>query len=462
LSSLALVTLALATPRPGCVFAQPEPTVITVHADEPLVTVSPLLFGQNYGPWMHTNAPYLALYRDVGVTLLRFPGGNWGDDRGVFSNNLDDLAMLARTLNAQVVVQTRLFRDGTPEKAAELVHYCNVENDYAFQYWEIGNEPDLYERRPSRRNDPEFTVEWYNARFREFATAMKAVDPEIKIIGPVVTGGWREWMPAFIAANGDIVDVLSWHWYAEGDELSDAEALATPPQIEEQVETIHAWWYDPAVNPLGHERPMPPLFLSEYSVSWASSRHRHLGSEVDALWSAEVVGRMANLGVEMAAHFSLQGTQWHGLIGMLEDPRPVYGVYRLYTHWGAIQMAVESSDEALLPAFASLRDDGTLAIIVVNKDPVQAREVSLTIQGFSPAGQAQVWLQDEEHPTAEELPAVTVGKNFSYTFPAYSVTLLTLEQAPKSRWLLWAGLALLLLTLAALAVILGRRVWKSR
>jgi hypothetical protein len=294
---------------------------------------------------------------------------------------------------------------------------------------------------------------------------MKAVDPGIQMVGPVVTGGWREWVPAFFAANGDIVDVVSWHWYAHGDELSDAEALATPAEIEEQVETIRAWWQDPAVNPLGYERPVPPLFLSEYSVSWASSVRRHLGTQVAALWDAEVVGRMANLGVEMAAQFALQGstggTRWHGLVGMLEELRPVYGVYRLYAHWGATQVAAESSDEPLLPAFASLRDDGTLALIVINKDPAQAREATLSIEGFRPAEQARVWLQDEEH-LGVDLPPISVAETFPYTFPPYSLTLFILEPARWGDWVLWAGLVLAAVALAALAIVLGRRVRRSR
>jgi len=458
---LAALTWALIVPHSGLALAPSAPATITVHADQPLAPVSPLLFGHNYGPWMNITDPYIALYRDIGATLLRFPAGNWGDENDLFPNNLDDLATLARALGAEVVVQARLFR-GTPEKAAQVVRYCNVEHDYNFRYWEIGNEPDLYKNRRRRDGDPEFNVEWYNARFREFAMAMKAVDPDIQIAGPVVTGGWREWMPAFIAANGDIVDVLSWHWYAHGDELSDAAALATPYQIEEQIETIRAWWRDPTVNPLGYQRPVPPLLLSEYSISWASSRHRHLGSEIDALWSAEVVGRMANLGLEMAAHFALQGTNWHGMIGMLEDPRPVYGIYHLYAHWGTTQVAVESSDEALLPAFASLRDDGSLALLVVNKDPAQVREATVNVRGFRVGKQAQVWLQDEEHPTAAELSAITAGPRFLYTFPPYSVTLLILEPAPRRDWLPWAGAALALMALAVLAGILGRRRVKSK
>lgn len=460
LSGLILLALAMVAPRLENTSAQPDPVRIVVRAGETLAPVSPLLLGQNFGPWMNTTETYVDYYREAGVTLLRFPAGNWGDENDLFPNNLDDLAMLADALDAEVSVQARSWRKGTPEKAAELVRYCNVEHDYGFRYWEVGNEPDLYQRRPSRSGDPDFTVEWYNTSFREFATAMKAVDPDIQIVGPVVTGGWREWIPAFFAANGDVVDVISWHWYPHGDEMSDAEVLATPIQIQEQVKAIRAWWRDPEINPLGYQRPAPPMFLSEYNVSWATSVHRHLGTQVGALWNAEVVGRMANLGVEMGAHFALQGTTWQGLVGMLKDPRPAHDVYQLYAHWGTTQVAAESSDGSLLPAFASLHDDGQLAVIVINKYPTQAREATLTIEGFQPSGQAQVWLQDEEH-LAAELPAIAVADAFPYTFPPYSVTLLILEPAHRAGWPLWAGLGLLIVTLAVLAM-LSRRVWRSR
>jgi hypothetical protein len=413
---------------------------------------------------MNTTDVYVDLYQGVGATLLRFPAGNWGDENDVYLNMSDELARLAGLLDTEVAVQVQSWRKGTPEKAAELVRYCNVENDYGFRYWEVGNEPDLYERRASRSGDPVFDVDWYNAQFRAYAEAMKAVDPDIQIVGPVVTGGWREWIPSFLAANGDVVDAISWHWYAHGDELSDAEALATPSQIEEQIETIRDWWRDPEINPRGHERPLPPLFLSEYSVSWASGVRRHIGSQVGALWDAEVVGRLANAGVEMAAHFSLQGsmggTRWHGLIGMLEDPRPVYGVYQLYSHWGVTQVAAESSDEPGLPAFASLREDGALTVIVVNKNPTEARQATLTVEGFRPSGSAQVWLHDETQPTAQELSAIAVAETFPHTFPPYSTTLLILEPAPRSKWPLWTVLGLAGVSLTAVSILLERRARK--
>lgn len=436
---------------------QPAEATITVQASQVLAPVSPLLFGQNFGPWMNTTPEYVAMYKKAGVTLLRFPAGNYGDENDLYPNNLDDLAALARELQAEVVVQARLWRQGSPEKAAGLVRYCNLENDYGFRYWEVGNEPDLYEgtNRYKRAGDPVFDVDWYNARFREFATAMKAIDPTIMVVGPAVTGGWPEWMPAFIQANGDIVDVLSWHWYGHGDELSDAAALATPAEVERQIEAIRSMWVDPEINPLGYQRPLPPLFLSEYNISWSTRVRRHLGSQVGALWNAEVVGRLANKGVEMGAHFALQGTDWQGLVGMLADERPVKGVYQLYSRWGTEQVAATSSAEALLPVFASRHADGRLSILVINKDPQRPIRGSVKLEGYRPSGQARLWQQDEDN-LVKELPAFQAAEEFSYTFPPYTVTLIELEPAPAfNHWLigiLGGGLVVLLISILRIRI----------
>jgi phage tail protein X len=224
--------------------AQQPAVQIVVHADQILAPVNRMLFGQNFGPWMNTTPEYVEMYQDLGVSLLRFPGGNYGDENNLYPNNVDDLAALAQALDAEVSVQTRLWRAGTPEKAAELVRYANVKHNYGFRYWEIGNEPDLYMvNRRHEKGDPVFDVAWYNNQFRAFSQAMKAVDPSILIAGPVVTGGWPEWMPAFIQANGDIVDVLSWHWYAHGNEMNDEAVLATPPQIEDQVQALDDYFH---------------------------------------------------------------------------------------------------------------------------------------------------------------------------------------------------------------------------
>jgi len=118
----------------SCQIETTESNTIKIFADEAIRPVNPLLFGQNYGPWMNTTDEFVEIYKNAGVNLLRFPAGNWGDENDIFPNMLDDLHLLAQALDAEVVIQTRSWRNGTPEKAAELVRYANIEKGYRFRY----------------------------------------------------------------------------------------------------------------------------------------------------------------------------------------------------------------------------------------------------------------------------------------------------------------------------------------
>lgn len=418
---------------------QATPDRVTIRAERTLGPVSPRLFGQTCGTWVNTSPPYVAIYGQLGIGLLVAPGGVEGDESDLSPKQIDDLAALARTLNAQVALRARLGRTGTPEKAADLVRYANIERGYGFRYWEIGNEPDLYQNRPG---DPVFDVDWYNVRFHDFALAMKAVDPSIQVAGPVVSDRWMTWMPAFIATNGDLVDVLSWHWYPPGGEMTEVQLLATPPQIERQAQIIREWWRTPRSNPKGHLRPIPPFFLSQYAASPDSAAQHPLGDPAGALWAAEVVGRLANIGVEMASYAALQGAGWHGLVDERGAPRPAFGIFRLYSQWGQTQLAVESPDEARLPTFASRRSDGALAVLALNKDPQQSRPIELAFTGFRAAGEAVVWRQDAAHPAGEQLAPAAVQDMISATLPPYSATLFIIPAARPVVWPLWLGLLL--------------------
>jgi len=440
--------LILAAAGAGRAINQAAPARITIRADRALGPVSPQLFGQTASTGTNTAPPYIAMYGQLGIGLLAAPGGQEGDASDLSPEQVDDLAALAGTLNAPVALRPQLGRAGAPEKAANLVRYANIERGYGFRTWEIGNEPD---------RDPAADVDGYNIQFRDFTLAMKAVDPSIKVAGPAVGDDWMTWLPAFIATNGDIADVLSWRWVPPAGELTEAQLLATPPQIERQVQIIREWWRTPRSNPKAHLQPVPPLFLSAYAASRDTGAQSPLGNEAGALWAAEVVGRLANLGVEMASYPALQGAGWLGLIGDGLTPRPAYGVFRLYSQWGQTQLAAESPDAALLPAFASRRADGALAVLMLNKDPQQARPIELAFTGFAAAGQAEVWQQDAAHPAGQKLEALRFTEILAAALPPYSATLFIIPAAQPVVWPLWVGLFLGVATAFAIIMELEER-----
>jgi alpha-L-arabinofuranosidase len=110
-------------------------------------------------------------------------------------------------------------RGGTAEEAADLVAYCNDpdhaerkangrEKPWNVRVWQIGNETSYPEA--GRR----FTRDENARLFVEFATAMRARDPGITIIGwgdreRVGDGEW--WANEFVPAAGPLLDMVAIH-----------------------------------------------------------------------------------------------------------------------------------------------------------------------------------------------------------------------------------------------------------
>lgn len=98
---------------------------------------------------------------------------------------------------------------GSPEEAAAWVRYANKVKGYGIKDWQIGNELDgeWEEAGP-------FSARHYAARFLTYAKAMKAVDPSIRIYGPVFstdeflikgdgTYSQMTWMERFLKIVGE-------------------------------------------------------------------------------------------------------------------------------------------------------------------------------------------------------------------------------------------------------------------
>lgn len=150
---------------------------LSVDASQPLGAINPFVYGANYGPWALAPVDMWPMVENSGITYLRFPAGNWGDQNDISEAQLDMFITQARKWKMEPHVHVRLL-NGTPEKAAELVRYANIEKDYNIRYWSIGNEPNLFK---------DYTVEQFNKDWRPIAEAMLKVDPKIILTGPEVS-----------------------------------------------------------------------------------------------------------------------------------------------------------------------------------------------------------------------------------------------------------------------------------
>ncbi len=395
-----------------------------VDAAQELGTINPFVYGSNHGPWAVVTMDLLPAARDSGITFLRFPGGNWGDQYDIAPWQLDFFMTLCNLMGAEPSIHVRL-KDGTPEKAAELVRYANIEKGYNVRYWAIGNEPDLFD---------DYDTEQFNRDWRAIAEAMLVVDPSIIFLGPELSqyppvfastpkdSAGRDWLTEFLMVNGDMVDIVSIHRYpfpARRDRATTVdELLANPVEWDTIIPNLRALIRDITGNDL-------PVAVTEINSHWSGTAFNEASPDsfANALWLADVLGRLITQKVDIVAHFTLQSPSsfggW-GLLGQGDTIRPSYYVYQLFQRFGTTLLESASSVDNV--SIYAARDDSTLSLIIVNLAE-EAQTTTLTLDNFTPGGSAGVWRFDSQH-QAEQIEDHLMEERREIILPGESVTLL--------------------------------------
>jgi alpha-N-arabinofuranosidase len=279
--------------------------------------------------------------RQIGVPIVRYPGGNfvsgynWLDGVGpkadrprvldkawnsINSNQFgtNEFMTWCRAVGTEPLMGLNLGT-GTPEEAAALVEYCNVEKGtkwsdlrrkhgfaepYKVKRWCLGNEMD------GPWQIGHMTATEYGLKAQDAARQMHYVDPSLQLIACGSSGPFMptylEWDREVLEQCYDYVDGLSLHRYfgntAEDTGGDSAKFLAMNLSMERQIaETV-------AVCDLvrGHKRSAKKLWLSfdEWNVWYrarsgdATNGHEqeapHLLEEVYNLEDALLVGGLIN------------------------------------------------------------------------------------------------------------------------------------------------------------------------
>ena len=418
--------IATATPL-ATTTPTPLPSGIFVDATQALGKVSPLSYGTNHGPWAFLTVELWEHFKKSGISFIRFPGGNWGDENDLMDQHIDNYMMLLRMVNAEPQISVRL-RDGSPEYAAAVLKYTQ-DKKYNVKYWSIGNEPSLYGVR-----FPEWTTEKYNVEWRKFAQALKAQDPTIKLIGPDIhqfTGTpdvdpkdslGRDWLDEFLKANGDLVDIVSIHRYPfpkqRGDPQPPAQDLfASAREWDKTIPNLRARIRAATGRDL-------PIAVTEFNSDWSGKiQGKTTADSVNgALYIADSLGRMIRQHVDVIAQFTLQTSAVNGSLGIFEhyDPRPVYYVYLLYKQFGN-ELVFASSDDEHVSVYAAKRADGALTLILLNLSD-QAQTKPIHFAGGAKFGDAEIFLFDEKT-KATPVGTLKITNGMSITLPPSSMSL---------------------------------------
>jgi alpha-N-arabinofuranosidase len=461
------VSLRLLDEAPARPEGAPGAAAIRVDAGEVLREIPQTLFGTNVEWRWNANELWdpdrqrpdpeiLRLTREMGVTLIRFPGGvysdsyHWRDgvgppserpevrhepgseDRSVPYFGADEALVFADSVGAELLITVNAGT-GTPEEAADWVRYVNRDG-LRVRYWEVGNElyiDDGSVFASSITVDPQT----YASRFLEFAAAMREADPRISIgaIGgenrdryEVVS--YPDWNPTVLREAGHAIDFLSVHNAYAPIVLDDSKPfrtvyramLAAPEAIARNLETL--------TNQIEQHAPdhAERIFIAVtewgpfFQVDFGSRYFEHTKTLGSAIFSASAFKTfLESPNTKIANFWALNDMGVLGWIASANDrfppdpewiPTARYHAFRLYTqHFGSrlIRTEVNSptfdaeavgfvgaqSNVAYLESVSSLSEDGqTLYMIVINKHFDAPISAEISLAGFSPADEATLRL----------------------------------------------------------------------
>jgi hypothetical protein len=348
---------------------------------------------------------------------------------------LDLIADSQLTRNLPAIYPVPVFYS-TPQNAANEIRYMEARG-HKIAYVEMGEEVDGQYATP----------EDYGALYVQFADAIHAVDPHVKLGGPVFEGvdadvrawadrqGRTSWLQRFIAylkRRGRFGDLafMSWEHYPyhhcdSGAQLQH-DLLDEPDFVRRMVQT---WRRDAATMPL--------LETEDNFSPDGTAAPQH---EYGPLWLGDFFGASLDSGVTYATYYQAEAEPlgydkrcnvWGAYNPYLVDNQfrvrgkaPAYYALRLLTtQWaqpgdepqGVYPVTTSLGEKnAVLTAYALHRPDGAWSLLVDNKDFV-AHRVSVSIGASGFAGDVTMV---SLHGTK------TVPAAASYEVPARSLTVL--------------------------------------
>jgi Glycosyl hydrolase family 79, N-terminal domain len=466
--------------------AQAQSTAsVAVKAGTSLGSIGTAAIGVNTAVWDGNllDAAVPGLLVNAGIGALRYPGGstadiyNWQTNAIVpgqtsYANpndGFDAFMGVAKKVGAAPIITVNYGTNaagngpGTPAAAAAWVQYANVTKGYGVKYWEIGNEiygngeyGSAWEADLHSAHDPST----YGANVVQFSKAMKAVDPTIKI-GAVLTapGNWPDgqspdWNSAVLAQCAGAIDFVIVHWYAQspGSE-SDAALLGAPHNgdsvspgiasmsaslkaliqhygganagnIQIMVTETNSVAYDPGKQVLSL---VNGLFIADDMATWLENG----AANVD-VWDLH---NGSNAGNNSSSLYGSATVGDYGILSVgdsgepaVDTPFPTYYGLQMLKLLGkpGDGLVSTSSSNALLTSHAVLQANGSLALLLINKDPSNTTTVSVALSGYTPAATGTVYSYGKTSSSIGSANLSGLSSSFSVVAAPYSLTTILL------------------------------------
>jgi hypothetical protein len=331
-------------------------------------------------------------------------------------------------------------------------------------YYLMDNEPSIWFSTHRDMHPVGPHADEYRDKVVAMSAKIKAVDPNAQIVAPEEWGweayfysgydqqyaaehgyccwpdhdgmqGGMDYIPWLLSEwknAGHPVDVLSVHYYPQSGE--DSDDVSQNMQLLRNESTRELWdpnyksksWIGDKVYLIPRLKQWiaddyyagTPVAITEYN--WGAENHIN-----GATTQADIFGIFGREGLDMATRWTVP-----------DKSTPTFKAMQMYRNYdgagsgfGDTSIAASVPNPDQLSAFAALRSDGTMTVMVIAKALSGDTPVKLKLAHFSKAGTAQVWRLDSGNRIRRLSDIAWSARALSDTAPAQSITLYVLPRS---------------------------------
>ncbi|NDV63192.1 sulfatase-like hydrolase/transferase [Puniceicoccales bacterium CK1056] len=286
---------------------------------------------------------------------------------------------LAESLGADQMVTVNVGT-GTPEMAAEWLKWT-IEQGYSVPNWEIGNELNgQWEVGHFLPDGTGMTGEIYAQKFIEYAKALKAIDPSIKVGGPASSDLSLAFIEELIRDAGEYVDFVTFHAYPVGVQRTDtAEKFKDIDLLRDALAKLRGWkkQYQP------DRYKEIEIGITEWNMK--VNEDRDTADLINSLWSATWIGAMLEGEVTLSNQWDLLTRTpegGHGAFFPKADeliPTSLFWAQYIWGHYMGDRLAAHSlAGGEDLEVFTTQSETG-LQVMLINKSETAPASVELNL-----------------------------------------------------------------------------------
>jgi len=368
------------------------------------------------------------------------------------------------------------LRSAAPLASDDGANFLRIQHPkpFGFKLWQVGDEvykngyyggdhvgnPDLHGPAPAAlkdfgklKGDPKLSPQAYAANLKQFSSAMKAVDPTIQI-GAALTlppdpgdrtktrwdsdgehadqSAWLadqwgiEWNKFVLKGACASVDFVTLDWTV-GPMLPPDWKTVDEVSLLNTTSTKFADIINGMISDYGKYCPpghTPQLAFEPAEIpSWIKINR----PVAKALWIADTYAMLIESGSMNIAWNEMYGDSMLSTDRKKEGPA-FYGLQMLHVlaHYpGDALLAATTSNSTLVSVHATLRRDGIIGLMLINKDPKETAEVKVSFRNGNIGTTGKRLDYGSAQYSAGALaqsPFTAAGNEFTVTIPPYTVT----------------------------------------